>query len=396
MKWIVTLLVAAALFTGRAEAQPAPWQPERTTAGWVVTPGAAVGGMWDSNVTIRNEGSPEVSEWVGIVSPRGEIDFNGRHSRFNAGYSGTLHAYRTLDALSRYDQSARASARHQATPRLSLQTTHSARMTPTTEDLEIAGLPYVRLGSRAYTGGGGVGYALSDRTSLAAQYSAQWVSFEQANEVEFHGLRGGTSQGASMSVTRRLDSRLSTGASYQYVRSDLAHSDLTAHIQRAQGEVGWRLGPSTSVAGSAGVAHLSVPLNDATATGPAFGAGIEHQEGRLRMTARFEQSFAAGYAFSGAILHRTLTGNVYLPLMRGRMYVNGSAGIHRASPPEGVVDIITLDSVVAGTSVGYQASRWLRLEGFYTASFQDSSARGEYNRMRVGFQLVTSKPVRIE
>jgi hypothetical protein len=396
MKWIVTLLMLAGPLLGDAEAQYTPWQQERLTPGWTFTPGAAVGGLWDSNVTVRNQGSTPVAEWVGTVSPRGELDFNGRHSRVNAGYSGTLHAYRTLDALTRYDQRARASARHQPTPRLTLHSQFSATLTPTTEDLEISGLPYVRLGSQLYTGRGGAEYAVSDRNRLTVDYSAQRVSFDSAAVVDFHDLRGGSSHGTGVGLTRRLDRRLSTGGSWQYVRSELTGSDVPAHMQRIQGEIGWQFAPSTSVAGSAGIAHVRVPAMDASQVGPAFGAAIEHVRGRLRLSARYEQGFAASYALGSAISHRSASGSAYLPLMRGRMFVSGSAGVHRSKPAAGAVNVITLDSVHASTTVGFHASRWLRMEGFYIASFQDSSASGHYDRSRVGFQLVTSKPVRIQ
>jgi hypothetical protein len=36
------------------------------------------------------------------------------------------------------------------------------------------------------------------------------------------------------------------------------------------------------------------------------------------------------------------------------------------------------------------------MEAFYNGAFQDSSARGHYDRSRIGVQFVTSKPVRIQ
>ena len=57
---------------------------------------------------------------------------------------------------------------------------------------------------------------------------------------------------------------------------------------------------------------------------------------------------------------------------------------------------IALDSMVASATLGINAARWLRTEVFYTGTFQDSSARGEYNRSRIGVQFVTFKPVRIQ
>src|SRR5687767_5586934 len=133
MRFVAATAIALAMSLGSAQAQPAPWQPERLTPGRVFTPTAVLGGMWDSNVTVRNQGNPLVQEWVGIVSPRGEVDFNGRRTRFNAGYSGTLEAYRDVSELNRYEQKARIYGRHQATPRLSAEVRTTYTASPTTD-----------------------------------------------------------------------------------------------------------------------------------------------------------------------------------------------------------------------------------------------------------------------
>ncbi len=49
-----------------------------------------------------------------------------------------------------------------------------------------------------------------------------------------------------------------------------------------------------------------------------------------------------------------------------------------------------LRSTWARPSVWYRATRWMRIEGYYTAPFQDSQrAGGKVNRSRVGVQVVT-------
>jgi hypothetical protein len=46
--------------------------------------------------------------------------------------------------------------------------------------------------------------------------------------------------------------------------------------------------------------------------------------------------------------------------------------------------------------VGYIARPWLRVEGFYTHARQDiRRAGGEFSHGRIGFQVVTFKPMRI-
>src|SRR6186997_829174 len=111
--FVVLMLVTLA---GGAQAQPAPWQPERLTAGWTFTPALGFGGLWDSNSTMRVTGDPPIEQWVGLINPRGELDFNGRRSRLSAGYSGSLQAYRELRELTRYEQLGRMQFRHSLTP----------------------------------------------------------------------------------------------------------------------------------------------------------------------------------------------------------------------------------------------------------------------------------------
>ena len=49
------------------------------------------------------------------------------------------------------------------------------------------------------------------------------------------------------------------------------------------------------------------------------------------------------------------------------------------------------------STLGYAATRYLRVEGFYAFTRQDSRiAGGKVNRQRVGAQVVISQPMRIQ
>src|SRR5918994_1341079 len=137
MRRVLIAVVLCVVAAAPAAAQPAPWQPERITAGWVFTPAISFGGMWDSNPAVRNSVNEITSELVGLVNPRGEIDFNGRRAKFSAGYSGSLQTYRELEALNRYDQRGRVLARYQMTPRLQFSARQQLTITPSTEELEL-------------------------------------------------------------------------------------------------------------------------------------------------------------------------------------------------------------------------------------------------------------------
>ena len=44
---VMTAIVAVMLLARAATAQPAPWEPERLTPGWVFTPSIVFGGLRD-------------------------------------------------------------------------------------------------------------------------------------------------------------------------------------------------------------------------------------------------------------------------------------------------------------------------------------------------------------
>src|SRR4051812_18546298 len=153
MRLIAALAIVAALTTAtRVEAQPAPWQPERLTAGWIFTPSMVLGALWDTNVTVRQEGDPHIQQWVGLLNPRGELDFNGRRTHMNTGYSGALTAYRDLPELNRYEQHGRFEVRHQMQERLSVFARATAEVAPTTDQLDLGPnvLPFVQVGTKVF------------------------------------------------------------------------------------------------------------------------------------------------------------------------------------------------------------------------------------------------------
>src|SRR5688572_6554040 len=217
MRHILILLVVMGAMAGRAGAQPAPWQPERLTAGWTFTPGIALGALWDSNVTVRSHGNPLIAEWVGLLNPRGELVFNGRHTRFNTGYSGALEAYRRLSELNRYEQRTRVSLRHQFSPRLEFESGASYVVTPTTDRLELGTLPFIDIGSTMANANVALRYAVSTRLRIDGNYQFQRVSFDRDEEflrTAFlsNGYAHSPGAHASYAVTRHL----SVGGEWQY------------------------------------------------------------------------------------------------------------------------------------------------------------------------------------
>ena len=398
MRWIVMLVVVAALVTGRAEAQPTPWQPDRLSPGWVFTPTIAFGGMWDSNVTLRNRNNPLVQEWVGLVSPRGELDYNGRRLRFNTGYSGALEAYRHVSELNRYEQRGRIFTRYRANPRLQMQSSASYTVTPTTDRLELGTVPFIDIGGRAFDTSGGVTLDASPRTQFVGQYEFQHIKFDRDwNRARNALLTGGYAHSPVVGVRHSLTQRLALGGSWQYRHATLASGTQNFNVQTALGEASYQIAEGTSLSGAAGAAYLAVSNTGVSTWGPSFRVGFAHQLERTTITARYNQSFVPSFTFGGLTGNRELAASVRAPITRGgRLQLSGSVAYSDAEPVEALGVGYGVDSWWTTLGLGYLMAPWLRAEGFLSTMHQTSTARGNFDRTRVGIQFVSFKPVRIQ
>ncbi len=389
-------MVLAGALASPAAAQPTPWEPERITAGWVFTPAIAFGGLWDSNVTVENDPlglDPEQSELVGLVNPRGTISFNGRRAKFNAGYSGRLEAYRRLDELTRYNQRARLEAEYQMTPRLLFETRHEASVAPTTEDIDLSGLPFVRVGSRLVTSSGGFTVNMTRRMKLDTAYAFQWISFDR--DERFARLRGGHQHSPSVGLTYSFSRRLDLGGTWIYRHASIDGGQQMFDTQVAAATAEYLVTENTRIRGLAGIAYLRVSDTGETRTGPSYGAGISHKVRQATLDASYERSFVPSFGFGGMTASQQTSASVSVPFMQGRFYTSGSIAYRQNEPVLAQSLPIELSSWWTNGAVGYGVARWLRVEVFLTRTHQESSAQGNVDRTRVGVQFVTLKPVRI-
>jgi len=394
----LVLTIALGTLAAPAFAQPAPWSPERITAGWVFTPTIAIGGLWDSNPTTRNEDNPRVPGPVLLVNPRSEIDFNGRRAKFSAGYSGTLERYQELTELTRYEQRGRLDARYQMTPRLLFQTRTHLTVTPTTDQLELEGIPFVRVGSTMLTSAGGFAFEVSPRSSVKTEYLFQWVNFDrELNGVEdFRFLQGGHSHSPSVEYEYALSRRVKLGGIYIYRYMVIDAGEEVFGTHRAQGLAQVTVTPSTTIHAKGGIDYLERMDINQTKSGPSYGAGIAQRIRQASIDASYERAFMPSFGFGSLIASDTLRVGTTVPFDAGRAFAAGSFTYRRTDPLVSRDVLVQLDSYWTNATVGYFVARWLRMEGFLTMTRQFSSARGHVERTRIGVQFVTSKPVRIQ
>ena len=265
---------------------------------------------------------------------------------------------------------------------------------PTTQTVELVGVPFLRTGSTVDDLQSGVEAALGKHTTMAATYSLPMGGVRRRPDIRRSAPRRLQQRrlashfvAASPAAPRRSStpafsmrwSPRSTRRSWS--RTSLAASDhqLSEHVR---------------VFGMAGVSHLNVsasgPSNN---TGPSFSAGVTRQFQAASGGLTYSQSFIPTYGFGGTMQNQELTGHLSLPLSRRLSQQSSVSWRRNESLIEGEPSLRSLWFSVA---VGYALHPAVRIEGFYDLAHQVIDRPGGVtNRNRLGFQLVTAKPVRI-
>src|SRR5687768_14753610 len=177
--------------------------PEQPVAGWVFTPSISFGGTWDDNVLLVNPGTNPPSDYGSPIGPSVSLGYNGKRTRFSTGYNGSMMRYVTLDDLNTFQQSLRAMLEHRHSARLSFFAQESFASAPTTDVLQLAGVPFYRTGSRSNAASGGVQAALAKHTTLRSAYTLRSVAFDR-NQLSGTQLQGGHSHEVTTTLERML------------------------------------------------------------------------------------------------------------------------------------------------------------------------------------------------
>jgi hypothetical protein len=112
------------------------------------------------------------------------------------------------------------------------------------------------------------------------------------------------------------------------------------------------------------------------------------------LSGSYQRSFIPSYGFGGTFQNEEWVGTVSVPFARNRAYVDGSVSYFNNDALRD--DQPSLRSLWFSTKVGYRATRWLRIEGFYNNVSQEADfAPGNLSRNLIGFQVITSKPMKL-
>jgi hypothetical protein len=401
----VAFTLAAVMTAAPARAQESSEFPSWRLPGWSFTPGISFGGSYDSNVALANppaDTGRTQADRLFIFQPFGQLEYFSPRTDFATGYRGYARRYVEVRELDGFDQQGYLSFRRLLTRRLTFFAGNSYLAAPTTDEVELNGVPFRRTGTRTNTASAGLEARLTKFTDLATRYDLQWVDFDHGgpavNPLDVDQpptfLTGGWVNSWRTELRRRLSERLAVGGEYALRIADLNEGTRELLFQDAGAAVRFLLGPHTTLSAGAGISFLDDRLFDDRRTGPYYRAGITHETERATLGVSFQRMFVPSFGFGGSSDSQELRGFVRMPVNRNRMYVQATAGWRRTDPF--VADELALDTFRIQTTFGYSATRWMRLEAFHAYTRQDSRITGgEIGRQRVGAQVVISQPMRI-
>ena len=396
-----TAAAAAAMMLVLACAAPADAQlfgvtdAEKRAPGWVVTPRVSFGLSYDDNPVLAGGGNPTPNDTIGVLGPALNLAYTAKRTQLDFGYSGSLVRYRTLGEFDSFEQRGRMDLRHQASKRTSLQFTNSYAKAPTTDATDVGGVPFLRTGTEQFDLRGGFTADASPRLAVIGSYGYQWAEFDRPDDERAALLQGGQMHSAVMGATYALNGRMRVGGNYTFRRAIVGHIEEEAfNIQDGEGTVAYRLSPTMTLQGGLGLSRLSLPDEFGARLGPSARVSLHQRTPHASYSLSFMHSFVPAFGIGGSLRNSELAGHVRVPLAR-RVDLQTDVTWREATPV--IEGELGLSALWIETTVGYAVHRWLRVQGFYSRAYSDTPvAGGRVDRNRVGVQIVTLRPLRIQ
>ncbi|HXE80112.1 MAG TPA: hypothetical protein VNK41_05135 [Vicinamibacterales bacterium] len=393
-------LPAAAAVSLLLSALPAHAQDGETGArtrapGWVITPSMSAGLSFDDNPVLAGGGNPTPNDTIGVFGPAVDLTYTAKRTLLDLEYGGSIVRYRTLDEFNSVEQRGRLDLRHKASKRSTLQLTSSYTKAPTTDAANVAGVPYFRSGTRQFDARGGLVLTPTARLGVTSSYAYQNVEFDREDDERLALLQGGQMHTFEFGTSYAVNARLSVGGRYTFRRAIVGRIDEERfNVQDAEGTLAYRISPTTTIEVGAGLARLSLPAEFGSRLGPSAHIRFAQEIDRLAYGIGFMHSFIPAFGIGGSLRNSELSGHVRVPLARRLDWQTDLTWRDAAPVLEGELGLTTL---LVHTTVGYAVHRWLRIQGYYSRAHSDTPvAGGEVDRNRVGVQIVTLRPVRVQ
>lgn len=359
--------------------------------GWSFTPGLDYAFVWDSNILFANTVSDHIiDERVHVLRPRGELAYSGRRSGLTLGYDGSLLQHLAFGSLNSYDQRLTLHTTHQLSRRNSWFARYEAATSPTTELVELVGVPFARIGTRRQNVATGLEMMLRRTTEATVSYRLQRVDFAEdltLNDV----LRGGYSHGGSLSLKHHWTRRLALTGNYDVDFANVVDGQQFT-LQNSSAGVEYAVSDAIRTFAAAGVSYLGGVTGAKGRMGPALRLGLATNIAPAIVSVTYSRSYVPSYGFGGTSDNEELMSRVQFPIAR-RAYTAGALA-WRANEP--LARDLKLHSTWFYGSVGYRLADWMQLEAFTSGTRQRTDRPGgRLNRYQVGLQLSTATTTRI-
>jgi hypothetical protein len=160
----------------------------------------------------------------------------------------------------------------------------------------------------------------------------------------------------------------------------------------------YELSPSWTFSGAAGIVYLQQTALTAAHQAPAWRASLDRHRELRTFHIGYERSYIPAFGFGGTVQNQQVGVSFTTPLFNSRRFYGTGSAVFRDDTP--VTDIqlqLPLRSLRTYAVFGWQPGPYVRVEAYYARVDQSSlRAGGQLYRDRVGFQIVTSKPMRIQ
>ena len=359
--------------------------------GWGFTPSLVLSHTYDDNVLLHGPGDPQERDNIDIINPRGDVTYNGPHATFSARYDGAFARYNSLSDLNSYSQRATVYGKRQLSKRVSYFLDASATAAPTTEFLELSGVPFVRTGVFTDAIRTGFENAVTSHTTISADARIEHAQFD-ATQQYANLLLGGNSIAGDLSIRRRLSERTTLTADMDAQRATLGAQAEVFDIQHATGGVERQLSENVRLFAAGGISRLSASAFGPERTDPSWKLGLVQRYRSTIIELSYNRAFVPSFGFGGTTQNEEVLARVHLPITRS-IYTTDLVSYRRDDPL--VIDVSHLRAFWMELSVGYAARPWMRIEAFFNGTRQDAGVASALTHNQYGIQVITSKPVRI-
>ena len=231
------------------------------------------------------------------LEPFAQLEFVSPRTEFSSGYQGYVRRYIDVEQLNGFDQRGYLSLRRLATKRVTYFLRDSYADVPTTDEVELNGVPFARTGVRTNALAAGIDARLTKFTDLAVRFDNDWVDFDRTDTF----LTGGWVNGVRTELSRRLTGRV---VGRRRVRRSLRGPErrhAPAHVPGCGGHAALRARRAHQPSRSAAASRTSTIVRSTiTRTGPYVRAELTHDATRATVGAAFERMFVPSFGFGGS------------------------------------------------------------------------------------------------